>query len=259
MFCIALVGLFCFPLQLPTFWATINSSMCCDHSKIQLCLHPDPSFSVSGVDMMLILFEMTSLICSDFFSSRHGGSLANGINKGCSLVQLFFYWCGNQYNIYCSSKWKCQCIEIKLVVYTQSVTHRWESQEGACASAFFFCFLFSCFFFVSPLFCFWRFSWIFSLNFFFWLLIFSSSAFLLASKSGSWYCRLTPHWSETPKSSLYVTPSVSTGCAEFVGSKDVSKREPSKPFPPRSAAFFCWSPSSRQSPSTRASTRWKPF
>lgn len=174
--------------------------MCGDHSKIQLCLHPDPSIlrvrSRHDVNTFwndesylqwlfphdtVALRQMESikavLLCSSFFT----GVEINTIYLSQLKVKMSMYR-----NNTCS-------------IYTVSHAQVRGSQEGACAAAFFFCFLLSCFFFTSPLFCFWRFSWIFSLNFFFWLLIFSSSAFLLASKSGSWHCRLTPHSLETPK------------------------------------------------------------
>lgn len=64
--------------------------------------------------------------------------------------------------------------------------------------AFFFCFRFIIFFFSCPRFCFSMVSWIFCLNFFFWLRIFSSSAFLLASRSGSWNGRLIKNWQYDP-------------------------------------------------------------
>lgn len=110
--------------------------------------------------------------------------LMNWTNKGCQLE--LFLWYEIQIYCRCSQIWKC---------YT---CHMYMGHSGfqavACAALFFFtCFLFIAFFFSCPCFCLWMLSWIFCLNFFFWLLIFSSSALLLASRSGSWKSRLIPN------------------------------------------------------------------
>lgn len=125
MFCIALVVLFCFPLHLPTFWATINSSMCSDHS-IQLCLHPDPWYAVSGVRHDVNTFWNDESYLQWFLFFFHHDTVAPWQMESIKAVLLcssfLLVWKSIQY-IYCSSKWKCHWIEIKPVVYTQSVTH----------------------------------------------------------------------------------------------------------------------------------------
>lgn len=98
--------------------------------------------------------------------------LLNWINKRCQL-QLFL--------------WLEFYLQVQILqVIIQCAVYTWGGFHAvACAASFFFvCLLFISFFF--SCFCFWMLSWIFCLNFFFWLLIFSSSAFLLASSSGSW-------------------------------------------------------------------------
>ncbi len=125
------------------------------------------------------LFEMMSLLCSEV-SSQHGCSLLNWINKGCQVEQMFFYGMKFSTNM--------KILQILHSNKTCSIyTGRSSFHAVACAAFFFFiCFLFISFFFSCPRFCFWMLSWIFCLNNFFWLLIFSSSALLLASRSGSW-------------------------------------------------------------------------
>lgn len=98
--------------------------------------------------------------------------LLNWINKRCQL-QLFL--------------WLEFYLQVQILqVIIQCAVYTWGGFHAvACAASFFFiCLLFISFFF--SCFCFWMLSWIFCLNFFFWLLIFSSSAFRLASSSGSW-------------------------------------------------------------------------
>lgn len=111
--------------------------------------------------------------------------LLTWINKGCQPECVFFngIWficrCWKYYR-YCTrnKNW-----------YIQEYVSRRFHTDACAAFFFFFCFLCIILFFSWASFCFWMFCWIFCLNFFFWLLIFSSSAFLLASRSGS--CKRT--------------------------------------------------------------------